>query len=466
MTISISPANGHANGHAISTKHHLKRSPEHGFSTRAIHIGSEADPTTGAVIPPISLSTTYKQDEVGVHKGFEYSRSGNPNRDALERTLVGLEAGAGHAITFSSGSATTATILQSLGPNAHVLSVNDVYGGTFRFLTRVAKETMGIESTFVDLENAADDDVLGAIKENTKLIWIESPTNPTLRLIDIPRIVALARQAPSKPLVLVDNTFLSPFYASPLLQGADIVIHSLTKYINGHSDVVMGAAILPSSSTPDRDYDSLTQKLRFLQNAHGAVPSPFDCWLAQRGAKTLAVRMKTHGLNALRIASFLTLHPAVEHVIYPGLATHPLHALAHTSLSPHTQQFLNTLPQSTLAHGIPYGGMVSFRVRGGARSAEALLPKLKLFTLAESLGGVESLAELPARMTHASIPPAEREALGIEGLVRLSCGIEEVEDLVEDLRSALDGLEDEDSGCESGLVTPPSDVSDGADGLH
>ncbi|KAG1778171.1 Cys/Met metabolism PLP-dependent enzyme-domain-containing protein [Suillus placidus] len=465
MTISASTTNGHVNGHANGAKHHLKRSPELGFSTRAIHIGSEPDPTTGAVIPPISLSTTYKQDEVGVHKGFEYSRSGNPNRNALERVLVGLEAGAGHAITFASGSATTATILQSLGPNAHVLSVNDVYGGTFRFLTRVAKETMGIESTFVDLEIATDDEVLGAMKENTKLIWIESPTNPTLRLIDIPRIVGLARQAPSKPLVLVDNTFLSPFYASPLLQGADIVIHSLTKYINGHSDAVMGAAILPSSSTPGRDYDGLVEKLRFLQNAHGAVPSAFDCWLAQRGAKTLAVRMKAHGLNALRIASFLTSHPAVEHVIYPGLASHPLHALARTSLSPHTQQFISTLPPSSLAHGIPYGGMVSFRVRGGARSAEALLPKLKLFTLAESLGGVESLAELPARMTHASIPPAEREALGIEGLVRLSCGIEEVEDLVEDLRGALDGLEDEDSGCESGLATP-SDVSDDADGLH
>jgi cystathionine gamma-lyase len=349
--------------------------------------------------------------------------------------------------------------------------VNDVYGGTFRYLTRVAKETAGTETTFVDLEVATDDEILGAIQENTKLIWIESPTNPTLRLIDIPRIVGLARRAPSKPLVLVDNTFLSPFYGSPLLQGADIVIHSLTKYINGHSDVVMGAAILPSS-TPDRDYDSLVQKLRFLQNAHGAVPSAFDCWLAQRGAKTLAVRMKAHGLNALRVASFLTSHPAVEHVIYPGLASHPLHALARSSLSPHTQQFLSTLPPSSLAHGIPYGGMVSFRLRGGARSAEALLPKLKLFTLAESLGGVESLAELPARMTHASIPPAEREALGIEGLVRLSCGIEEVDDLVEDLRDALDGLEDEDSGCESGLVTP-SDLSDdglgatnGANGLH
>ncbi|KAG2054792.1 hypothetical protein BDR06DRAFT_955101 [Suillus hirtellus] len=466
MTISIFTTNDHASGYAKGVKRHPKRSSELSFSTRAIHIGSEQDPTTGAVIPSISLSTTYKQDEAGVHKGFEYSRSGNPNRDALERTLVDLKAGAGHAIAFASGSATTATVLQSLGPNAHVLSVNDVYGCTFRYLTRVAKETMGTESTFVDSENTTDNGILDAIRVNTKLIWIESPTNPTLRLIDIPRIVGLARRAPSKPLVLVDNTFLSPFYASPLLQGADIVIHSLTKYVNGHSDVVMGAAILPSSSTPDRDYEGLVQKLRFLQNAHGAVPSPFDSWLAQRGAKTLAVRMKAHGLNALRIASFLTSHPAVEHVIYPGLASHSLHALARASLSPHAQQFLSTLPPSSLAHGIPYDGMVLFRLHGGARSAEALLPKLRLFTLAESLGGVESLAELPARMTHASIPPAEREALGIEGLVRLSCGIEEVEDLVEDLRAALDGLDDEDSGCDSGLVTP-SDVSDhGANGLH
>lgn len=343
--------------------------------------------------------------------------------------------------------------MQALGPNAHVLSVNDVYGGTFRYLVRVAKETMGTETTFMDLENAADDQILGAMKENTKIIWIESPTNPTLRLVDISRIVALARRAPSKPLVLVDNTFLSPFYASPLLQGADIVIHSLTKYINGHSDVIMGAAILPSSSTPDRDYDGLAQNLRFLQNAHGAVPSPFDCWLAQRGAKTLSVRMKAHGLNALRIATFLSTHPAVEHVIYPGLTSHPLHALARASLSPHAQRFIETeLLPSSLAHGVPYGGMVSFRVRGGSRGAEAVLAKLKLFALAESLGGVESLAEAPAQMTHASIPPAEREALGIEGLLRLSCGIEEVEDLVEDLRGALDALEDEESG--SGSLTP------------
>ncbi|KAG1860927.1 Cys/Met metabolism PLP-dependent enzyme-domain-containing protein [Suillus subluteus] len=275
-TITISTTNGHAN----NVKHHLKRSSEPGFSTRAIHIGTEPDPTTGAVIPSISLSTTYKQDEVGVHKGFEYSRSGNPNRDALERTLVGLQAGAGYAIVFASGSATTATILQSLGPNAHVLSVNDVYGGTFRYMTRVAKETTGTETTFLDLENAADDEILGTIKENTKLIWIESPTNYTLRLIDIPRIVGLARQAPSKPLILVDNTFLSPFHGSPLLQGADIAIHSFTEYVNGHSDVMMGAAILPSSSTPNRDYDDLVQKLRFLQmptapsRVHLTVGSP------------------------------------------------------------------------------------------------------------------------------------------------------------------------------------------------
>jgi len=216
----------------------------------------------------------------------------------------------------------------------------------------------------------------------------------------------------------------------------------------------MGAAIIPSSSSssPDRDYDGIAQKLRFLQNAHGAVPSAFDCWLAQRGAKTLSVRMKAHGLNALRVASFLASHPAVEHVIYPGLASHPLHALARASLSPFAQRFLNTeLPPSSLAHGIPYGGMVSFRVRGGSRGAEAVLTKLKLFSLAESLGGVESLAESPSQMTHASIPLAEREALGIEGLVRLSCGIEESEDLVEDLRRALDALEDEESGSPTPL---------------
>ncbi|OAX39351.1 hypothetical protein K503DRAFT_769594 [Rhizopogon vinicolor AM-OR11-026] len=458
MTILRSTPNTHANGHSTGLKHQSKSSSEldFGFSTRAVHIGSEPDPFTGAVIPPINLSTTFKQDAVGVHKGFEYSRSGNPTRAALERTLVSLEVGAGHAVAFASGSAATATILQSLGPNTHVLSVNDVYGGTFRYLTNVANVTMGTETTFLDLENATDDEILGAMKENTKLIWIESPTNPTLRLIDLPRIVALARKSPSKPLVLVDNTFLSPFYASPLLQGADIVLHSLTKYINGHSDVIMGAAILPSSSTLDHDYDDLAKKLRFLQNAHGAVPSPFDCWLAQRGAKTLSVRMKAHGLNALRIATFLTSHPAVEHVIYPGLASHPRHTLARASLSPHAQRFIDTeLLPSSLAHGIPYGGMVSFRVRGGTKVAGALLTKLKLFALAESLGGVESLAEVPAEMTHASIPLAKREALGIEGLVRLSCGIEEVEDLVEDLRRVLDALQDEENG--SGSLTP-SDV--------
>ncbi|TFY52068.1 hypothetical protein EVG20_g10721, partial [Dentipellis fragilis] len=324
--------NGHVNGHA-DLEELKKRNAESldGFGTRAIHVGSEANAETGAVIPPISLSTTYKQDGVGNHKssrtsngvmawlvikalllldtwprslasirvyahGFEYSRSGNPNRNALERTLASLESGGAHALAFSSGSATTATVLSSLGPNAHVVSVNDVYGGTFRYMTRIAKENQGVDTTFVDLENADEEEIRHAIRDNTKLIWIESPTNPTLRLIDIPRIVSIVRSHPSNPLVLVDNTFLSPFYSSPLLQGADIVVHSLTKYVNGHSDVVMGAAILPAR------HAALTERLAFLQNAIGAVPSPYDSWLVQRGAKTLHLRMKAHGRNALRVA--------------------------------------------------------------------------------------------------------------------------------------------------------------------
>ncbi|KAH7905816.1 pyridoxal phosphate-dependent transferase [Hygrophoropsis aurantiaca] len=419
----------------------IKRQKSHsdGFGTRAVHVGSDPNPETGAVIPPISLSTTYKQDAVGVHKGFEYSRSGNPNRDALESTLASLESGGAHALAFSSGSATTATVLQSLGPNAHVVSVNDVYGGTFRYLVRVASETQGLETSFVDLENADDEAILASIKDNTKLIWIESPTNPTLRLVDIPRIVAVARSHPARPLVAVDNTFLSPFFSSPLLLGADIVLHSLTKYINGHSDVVMGAAILPPHHAAWAD------KLRFLQNAHGAVPSAFDSWLAQRGAKTLHLRMKAHGVSALRVAQALAESPYVEDVIYPGLKSHPKNTLAYRSLSPHARKFVDSLrsPSDVDADAdapadFPYGGMVSFRIRGGAREANAFLTATRLFTLAESLGGVESLAEVPARMTHGSIPDAERAQLGIgENLIRLSVGVEETEDLVRDVEQAL-----------------------------
>ncbi|KAI0321398.1 Cys/Met metabolism PLP-dependent enzyme-domain-containing protein [Amylostereum chailletii] len=407
-----------------------------GFGTRAIHIGSEPSSETGAVIPSISLSTTYKQDGVGNHKvGFEYSRSGNPNRNALERTLASIESGGAYALAFASGSATTATVLQSLGPNAHIVSVNDVYGGTFRYMSRVAKENQGQETTFVDLENADEEQVNEAIRPNTKLIWIESPTNPTLRLIDIPRIVSIAHAHPSNPLVLVDNTFLSPYYSSPLLQGADIVVHSLTKYVNGHSDVVMGAAILPAHHAVLRD------RLAFLQNAIGAVPSAYDSWLAQRGVKTLHLRMREHGKNALAVARALQKSPHVEQVIYPGLSSHPRNALARRSLSRHAARFVDSfLEGEDPEHdgSFPYGGMISFRIRGGLEEAQRFLEAMRLFTLAESLGGVESLAELPALMTHGSIPPAERAALGIgENLIRLSVGVEDGEDLVHDVEQAL-----------------------------
>ncbi|PCH44993.1 hypothetical protein WOLCODRAFT_133458 [Wolfiporia cocos MD-104 SS10] len=410
----------------------IKKPHGDSFGTRAIHVGSDPSPETGAVIPAISLSTTYKQNGVGNHKGFEYSRSGNPNRNALEATLASLEAGGAYALGFASGSSTTATVLQSLGPNAHIVSVNDVYGGTFRYMSRVAKENQGLETTFVDLENADDETISAAFRPNTKLVWIESPTNPTLRLVDITRIVSLARAAPSSPLVLVDNTFLSPFYSSPLLQGADIVMHSLTKYVNGHSDVVMGALILPAG------HEALVEKLRFLQNAIGAVPSAYDCWLAQRGAKTLHLRMKTHGTNALAVARALERSPYVEEVIYPGLASHPRNDLAYRSLSPHARKFVDQYMTRDDEGGFPYSGMISFRIRGGAEEANKFLTTTRLFTLAESLGGVESLAELPAQMTHGSIPPAERALLGIgDNLIRLSVGVEDEDDLVADVEQAL-----------------------------
>ncbi|CAE6452483.1 unnamed protein product [Rhizoctonia solani] len=413
-----------------------------GFGTRAIHVGSEANAETGAVIAPISLSTTYKQDGVGKHKGYEYSRSGNPNRDQLERLLASIEAGGGDAVAFASGSATTATVLQALGPNAHVVSVNDVYGGTFRYMTRVAKENQGLETTFVDLENSSDEQITASFRDNTKLIWIESPTNPTLRLIDIRRIVRLAHAHPSNPLVLVDNTFLSPFYSSPLLLGADAVVHSLTKYINGHSDVVMGALIVPSASTHPRAA-AFAERTRFLQNATGAVPSPHDCWLAHRGAKTLHLRMQAHGRNALKVAAYLQAiagpESAVESVTYPGLATHPRHELAVRQLSPHAKKFIDTLSSKETATGVPFGGMISFRIRGGLDTAESFLVNSQYFTLAESLGGVESLGEFKLLMCSTqSIPEAERAALGISSnLIRLSVGVEDADDLIADIHQAL-----------------------------
>jgi cystathionine gamma-lyase len=512
MPALVPQTNGHSHsGHTINNGHtHTQpfRKPDlikdrlDGFSTRAIHVGSEPDSATGAVIPPLTLSTTFKQDEVGVHKGYEYARSSNPNRAALETLLASLESGGAHGLTFASGSATTATVLHALGPNAHVVSVNDVYGGTRRYMTQVAGPTLGMEVTFVDMEAGLGADGLhegeagleqrirAAIKQNTKMIWVESPTNPTLRLIDIPLIARIARSHPARPFVLVDNTFLSPFYTSPLLQGADIVIHSMTKYINGHSDVLMGCAVLPSPSSPSSHplLNTLIDKLRFLQNALGAVPSPHDCYLAQRGAKTLAMRMKTHGLNALRVAQALKTSPYVKDVIYPGLRGNKGHAIAWRSLAPHARGWVGGVMRrgrrgdwedyGEVVDGadtpssdgdedeeigdFPYGGMISFRLKPfpsnstpshsfttpspspspsppAQTPAQRLLPALRLFTLAESLGGVESLASLPCAMTHASVPRAERELLGIgEDLVRLSVGCEEGADLVRDLEDTLE----------------------------
>ncbi|KAI0776404.1 pyridoxal phosphate-dependent transferase [Irpex lacteus] len=406
---------------------------------------SEPNAETGAVIPPISLSTTYKQDAVGKHKGFEYSRSGNPNRDALEETLASIETGGAYGLAFSSGSATTATVLQSLGPNAHIVSVNDVYGGTFRYMSKVAKTNQGLETTFVDLENADDETILAAIRENTKVSYLDripdKPNSPPHRHPPhrLPRPLA-----PLQPLRPRRQHLPLPLLLLPLLQGADIVLHSLTKYVNGHSDVVMGALILPAH------HAELAASLRFLQNAIGAVPSAYDSWLAQRGAKTLHLRMKAHGTNALEVARALQRSPYVEEVIYPGLATHPRNELAYRSLSPHAKKFVDNYlathsraagdsEESLERIGFPYGGMISFRIKGGAVEADKFLTATRLFTLAESLGGVESLAEHPARMTHGSIPEAERALLGIgDNLVRLSVGVEEVEDLVADVEQALE----------------------------
>lgn len=456
--------NGTTNG--VSLKHKPRSD---GFNTLSVHVGSSPDPSTGAVIPAISLSTTYAQAAPGFHKGFEYSRSDNPNRNSLEKMLASIEKGGETALAFGSGSAATGVVVQALGSGAHVLSVNDVYGGTYRYLKRVASEIQGLEVTLLDLENVDEENIRENIRENTKvrfvafrrhvpdeflirdflqLIWLESPTNPTLKLMDVARIAQIAHSHPSQPLLLVDNTFLSPFYSSPLLLGADIVLHSLTKYVNGHSDVVMGALILPPSSSEKQR--AFKDKLRFLQNATGAVPSAYDSWLAQRGAKTLGLRMRQHGLSALKVAKLLKSHPLVEEVLYPGLESNKRYDLAWKSLSAHAKRWIEeeVLLRDLHHHhssaseppegGFPFSGMISFRLPTHAH-AVAFLTSTRLFTLAESLGGVESLAEHPASMTHAGIPKEEREALGItDGLVRLSVGIEDVEDLLDDVRQALE----------------------------
>ncbi|TXT15529.1 hypothetical protein VHUM_00032 [Vanrija humicola] len=375
-----------------------------GFGTLAIHAGANPDPVTGAVIPALSLSTTFKQRAVGDF-AYEYSRSANPNRDNLEAAIAALEHGT-HGFAFSSGSATTATVLNILKPGAHIISVNDVYGGTHRYLSKVAS-SVGVDVSFVNLEEA--ENLAGAITANTQLVWIETPTNPTLKLVDIAAVAKIAHA--HNLIVVVDNTFLSPYFQTPLDLGADLVVHSATKYINGHSDVVLGLA-----ATKD---DALAARIRFLQNAIGAIPSPFDCYQTQRGLKTLHLRMRQHGVNGQAVAEFLAQHEGVESVIYPGLASHPQHELAKRQQR-------------------GFGGMVAFRIRGDTHTADRFLQRTHLFTLAESLGGVESLSELPARMTHAGIPPEQRAALGItDNLVRLSVGVEETADIIADLDQAI-----------------------------
>ncbi|KAI6247080.1 Cystathionine gamma-lyase [Erysiphe necator] len=378
------------------------------FSTLAVHAGSPKDPSTGAVIEAISLSSTFAQTGLGKPVGkYEYSRSSNPNRDNFEKAVAGIE-NAKYALAFSSGSATTAIILQSLEVGSHVVSVSDIYGGTHRYFTKVAK-AHGVNVTFTsDIQSCLSKE----ITSKTKLVWIETPSNPTLQLVDIRAVVNEAHAHGVK--VVVDNTFLSPYIQNPLDHGADIVIHSVTKYINGHSDVVMGVAAFNS--------DDLFQRLSFLQNAVGAVPSPFDCWLAHRGLKTLHLRARESSKNADRIAHTLQNSPYVIHVNYPGLTSHPNHDIA--------------LKQHRDGLG---GGMLSFRIKGGSKAAERFCQNTHIFTLAESLGGIESLVEVPSAMTHAGIPKEERELVGVfDDLIRLSCGIEDVEDLEKDLLQALE----------------------------
>ncbi|MEI9992172.1 MAG: cystathionine gamma-synthase [Rhizomicrobium sp.] len=376
------------------------------FSTRTIHAGQHHDPSTGAVMVPIYATSTYAQESPGVHKGYEYSRSQNPTRMAFERCIADLESGSdGYA--FASGLAAISTVLELLDTGSHVIASDDLYGGSFRLFDKVRKRSAGLEFSFVDLSDLAA--IEAAVKPNTRMIWVETPTNPLLRLADLSAIAALAKK--HYLLAVADNTFASPYVQRPLEHGFDIVIHSTTKYLNGHSDIVGGCAV-----TKDAE---LTARLRFLHNAIGSIAGPFDSFLALRGLKTLALRMERHCANALRIAAWLERHPKVGRVIYPGLESHPQHALATAQM-----------------HG--FGGIVSFFVKGGLSATKRVLERTQLFTLAESLGGVESLIEHPAIMTHASIPEDQRARLGIsDELVRLSVGIEDADDLIADLEQAL-----------------------------
>lgn len=379
-----------------------------GFTTRAIHVGSTPEATTGAVIPPIFATSTFAQSSPGVHQGLDYGRSHNPTRWALEECLASLEGGA-RAFVFGSGMAAAATLLETMPANSHIIAVDDLYGGTFRLFERVRKETAGLSVSYVPLDQPFR--LADYVTPATRMVWVESPTNPLLKVVDLAEVV---RQARELGLVTVcDNTFASPALQNPLSLGFDVVTHSMTKYINGHSDVVAGALVA-------REDGPLAERIGFLQNSCGAILGPFDCFLVHRGVKTLGVRMERTCASAQKIAQALAIHPRIAKVIYPGLATHPAHDVARKQMS-------------------AFGGMITVVLDADLHGTRRFLEACRVFTLAESLGGVESLIEHPAIMTHASIPAERRRASGIDdGLVRISVGIEEVEDLLDDLHQALE----------------------------
>jgi len=379
---------------------------EHGLGTRAIHAGQSPDPSTGAIMTPIYATSTYVQSSPGKHKGFEYSRTQNPTRMAYEACVASLEGGvAGFA--FASGLAAAATVMELLDSGSHVIAMNDLYGGTYRLFERVRTRTAALEFDFVDLNDAAA--LRAALKPNTRMIWAETPTNPMLHLVDLARLSAFAKK--HGLILVVDNTFCSPMIQRPIEYGADLVLHSATKYLNGHSDIVGGIVVAADNA--------LAEQMAFLQNSIGAVAGPFDSFLAMRGLKTLHLRMRQHCESALELARWLEKHPAVAKVIYPGLRSHPQHALARRQMD-------------------GFGGIISAELHGGKAKARRMLERCELFALAESLGGVESLIEHPGIMTHASIPPATRKKLGIsDGLIRLSVGVEDLVDLQNELESVL-----------------------------
>jgi cystathionine gamma-lyase len=375
------------------------------FATRAIHAGQNPDPTTGAIMTPVYLTSTYVQESPGVHKGWEYSRTHNPTRKAYENCIANLES-AQYGFAFASGCAAATTIMHMLKNGDHVVAMDDMYGGTFRLFDKVLRHS-GLDFTFTDLTNVSN--LEKSIKPNTKLLWLETPTNPTLKLADIKALSTIAKR--KNIIVVVDNTFMSPYFQRPIELGADIVVHSATKYIGGHSDMVGGIAVTNDSQ--------IAEKMAFLSNSMGGIQGPFDSFLALRSLKTLPIRMKAHAENAMKIAEFLEKHPMVEKTVYPGLKSHPQYELAKAQMT-------------------GFGGMITFFIKGGFDSAKKFLESVQVFALAESLGGVESLIEHPAIMTHASVPSEQRKILGIDdSLIRLSVGIEDCDDLLADLKQAF-----------------------------